>query len=177
MSHVVMSKARIRDTAEDLAAVELACQTLGLEFCRGQTEHKWFGNFLNDSDTEDDANKQGVRPADYGKCSHAIRLRQTDEQRSAYEKAPDSRPYEIGLVKLPTGDFGLVFDEWRCGVGVGEMLEKTGGNQFPKLMRAVSQCKVTQAVAKQRGHYIKRIDQLDNGRTKVVIGVRQGDRL
>lgn len=169
MSHVTMSKARINDTEEDLQAVELACKMLGLEFCRGQTHHEWFNTWVNDYSNEDAAYKLGHKPENYGKCSHAIRL----PARAGDKK----KAYEVGLVKTESGSFALVFDAYGGGHRVKEMLNIIGNAECPKLMQTMSLCKVTAQVAKQRDHYIKRIDDLENGRKKIVIGIRQGDKL
>lgn len=175
MSHVTLSKARIDNTETDLKAVELACQQLGLVFQRGATQYRWFGAWADDYNARDAAHRQGVAVEDYGKCDHVIRLPWTPHQEEVYARDPEQRPYEIGLVKTKDGTFALAMDHWSCGEGVAALLAKVGGKECGGLMKVVAQNKVVLQVASQKGHYIKRIDDLGNGKTKIVVGVKQGD--
>jgi hypothetical protein len=176
MSHVTLSKARINDTPGDLQAVEDACKALGLVFCRGVTTHQWYGEWAGDYNGGNAAYRE-IRTEDYGKCDHVIRLPYTPHEEETFSAKPDSRPYEIGLVKMKDGTFGLVFDQWEYGIGVEQILAKVGGKDYGKLMQMISQSKVVAQVAKQPGHYVKRIDDLGGGRTKVVVGVHPTDEL
>lgn len=166
-----MAKARLNDTPHDLLALKLACEELGLVFCEGQTEHQWFSRWLNDYNAEDAAFNRGHMPENYGKCVHAIRLPWSMHEEETYVKDPSQRPYEIGVVRLPNGSLGLAFDAWSAGKGVAAVLAKTGGVEMSKLMSAVSKHKVLLQVQKQRGHTVKSIERLDNGKTRIVIGV------
>jgi hypothetical protein len=175
MSHVTLSKARILEA--DLSAVEQACKLLGLVFVRNVTQFKWYGRWMDDFSADNAAHRQGLSPEKYGQCDHVIRLPWTEQQAIAYARNPDSRPYEIGLVKRLDGSYALAMDTWSAGEGVGKLLSLAGGAECHKLMQTVSQCKVAQQVLKQPGHYIKRVDELANGTKKIVIGVKQTDRV
>ena len=96
MSHVVGIELRVRS----LDALERAINEFPeLEFRRGQQAFKWYGMWMNDYDKQDAAYKLGIKPEDYGKCHHAIRMRGNRDA------------YEIGVVQRADGDgFILVFD-------------------------------------------------------------------
>src|SRR5437016_6251552 len=104
MSHVAAIKTEITD----LEALKRACDELGLTFKEGQTTYKWFGQWVNDYHGEDAAYKSGIDPKDYGKCAHAIGV-------------PGSG-YEIGVVKLPNGNFTLIYDFFGPGRKIMETL-------------------------------------------------------
>lgn len=177
MSHVTLSKAKISDTSFDLAAVEMACKMIGLEFVRDQTNFHWYGSWVNDYHAENAAYRQGMQTEDYGKCQHIIRLPRSMHEDEIYAQDPNRRPYEIGLVKQKDGTFGLAFDHFAGGAGVAQILDKVGGNDLVGLTKAISQCKITMQVAKQKGHYVKKVEDLGNGRTKVIVGIKQMEKL
>lgn len=100
MSHVVSSETEIPDSQLD-TLIE-ACKALGLEFIKGQTSYKWYGKWVNDYSADDAAYKNGIKPEDYGKCVHAIRLPGCE--------------YEIGVYRHPeTGNLRLIYDFFGCG--------------------------------------------------------------
>ena len=114
MSHV--SKVAIEIT--DLTALAKAAVALGGELVLGQKTFKWFGKWMNDYAADDAAYKQGIKPEDYGKCEHAIRV--------------PGAGYEIGVMKNPQGPgFVLVYDNWQRGQG----LEKVVGKNCGKLVQ------------------------------------------
>src|SRR5262245_61069914 len=110
MSHVSVGAAVINDNELELEALALACKEVGLVFCRGVKEYKWYGRWVRDYHADDAAYRHGVRPEDYGKCEHMIRLSQTMHDEEVYARNPDARPYEIGLVRTGDGKFQLVLD-------------------------------------------------------------------
>lgn len=178
MSHVSMGAGRIRDDALDLQATKLACEHLGLVFCAGQTTHQWYGRWVDDYHGADAAYRQ-MRAADFGKCSHAIRLPWTPYEEESYAKKPEDRPYEAGLVKMTDGTFAVVFDHWQHGKGAAELARRLGwdGKDCAKLQALISQYKITIQAASQRGHYVKNVVRLDGDKTKVILGVRQPTQL
>lgn len=113
MSHV----SRIPLTITDLDALEDACALIGMEVVRGQKTYKWYGRWMNDYDQDDAAYKYGIKPEDYGKCEHAIRVK------------GNSEAYEIGLVKNPNGEGWVpVFDFWAGGKGLQAVVGDNAGN-------------------------------------------------
>jgi hypothetical protein len=117
MSHVATGKCRIFD----LDALEQAASAVGLELVRDQKTYKWFGAFLNDSQVGRDAVKQGARPADFGKCEHALRLK-------------DHKPgdYEIGIKPALDGKgYRLEYDQW--GHSGRKLAAAVGGTDAEKL--------------------------------------------
>ena len=116
MSHV----AKIDVVIKDLEALQAACEALGLEFVQGQKTFKWYGRWVNDYSAEDAAYHSGIKPEDYGKCEHAIRI------------PGNSSAYEIGVVRNPNGEgYSLVYDFYNGGFG---MSDKVGGKKCEKLV-------------------------------------------
>jgi hypothetical protein len=111
MSHVVSLNFYI----DDLDCLETACKNLGLELRRGQKEYKWFGEWREDYNEDSAAYKQGIKPEDYGKCEHAIVVKD------------NPKAYEIGLVPRTDGKPGyqMAYDFWAGGHG---LMEKVGEN-------------------------------------------------
>ena len=101
MSHVTLIDLFITD----LDSLEKACERLGLELVRWQKTFKWYGRFMGDS-----AVPAGMKPQDYGKCEHAVKVK------------GKSGAYEIGLIKRIDGKAGyqLVWDNWNGGYGLCE---------------------------------------------------------
>lgn len=100
MSHITKIGLQIKD----LDALDLACRRLGLELIRGQKTHKWYGRFVGDS-----PGIAGMMPKDYGKCEHAIRVKD------------NAQAYEIGLVRRADGKgYEMVWDSWQGGYGLSK---------------------------------------------------------
>lgn len=115
MSHVATVAIRVRN----FRALAKACERLGLEFAENQKTFKWWGRWYNDYHAEDAAYRQGVAPADYGKCDHAIRIK---------GRAPGSA-YEVGLIPYTDGDgYRLIFDFMGT-----ELVQRVGGKSCEKL--------------------------------------------
>lgn len=182
MSHVAAGKGFINPDAFcegglDYEALKMALEMLGdkLEIVLGQKEYKWVGQWYNDYHAEDAAYKHGIDPKDYGKCEHVIRFKRTLEEEAAFTAAPQTRPNEIGLVRLPNGTLAPVFDFY--GSRGAELRELVGGASCPELVKLVNQCKVVLQVAKNKGHTVKSIERLDNGKIKMKIGIQQGGKI
>lgn len=113
MSHVTNVKLRVKD----LDALAEAGELLGLTLKRGKTEFKWYGRFMGDSTPP-----KGLAPHDYGKCLHALAL-----------KDATSSDYEIGVVKALDGGegFDLVVDTWNQR----RLVDAVGGAQMNGLRR------------------------------------------
>lgn len=111
MSHVADMNLKIKNL-DDLSR---ACQTLGLELVRDQKTYKWFGRWMNDYSGENAAYNHGIKPEDYGKCDHAIRI------------PGDSKAYEIGVVADGSGEYQLIWDFYGGGFGLVDKIGKTGG--------------------------------------------------
>lgn len=113
MSHVSLIKLVI----EDLDALEAAAPHFGCELVRGQKTHKWYGKWVNDYHGEDAAYHHGIKPEDYGKCEHVIRVK------------GNSQAYEVGLVKNPDGPgFVPIYDFWAGGKGLRAAIGESAGN-------------------------------------------------
>lgn len=111
MSHVVTIKCELRD----LAAIEAACKRLGWEFRRDQKTFEWYGVWVGDYSGQDAAYLAAdIKPEDYGKCDHAIRV--------------PGASYEIGLIARQ-GKFVPVFDNWYSG-GLKEFRADNGLKGF-----------------------------------------------
>jgi hypothetical protein len=99
MSHVV----NIDFTIKDLAALEHACKSLGMELVRDQKTFKWFGRHVGDYPLP-----AGFKAEDMGKCDHALRVK------------GNPNAYEIGLVQRRDGvpGFTLMYDFFVGGKGL-----------------------------------------------------------
>lgn len=108
MSHVCDMQLDIHD----LAALEEAAKSIGLELVRGQTQYKWYGTHMGDYPLP-----AGFTKADLGQCDHTIRIPGHGEA------------YEIGVVKRKDGKpgFQLIWDFWQGGYGLEAKIGKDGG--------------------------------------------------
>jgi hypothetical protein len=130
VSHV----ASIDLDVKDLNALKKACADLGLEFMEGQTTHKWYGKWVNDYNADDAAYKQGVATEDYGKCVHALKVKDT----------PGA--YEVGVIKNPNGKgFKLIWDFYAGGQGLMSVI----GTDGKKLIGAYAEHATKRAMKKQ----------------------------
>lgn len=113
MSHVASVDLEI----DDLGCLREAAKMIGLEFVDNQKTFRWFGRWVNDYNGQDAAHQHGVKPEDYGKCEHAIRIPGATEA------------YEVGVIKRPDGKPGyqLVWDFWQGGYGLKNKIGENGG--------------------------------------------------
>lgn len=91
---------------KDLDSLKAACKRLGWEFMQGQTEYRWFGEFVGDRPLPADTTVEEL-----GHCDHAIGV-------------PGAK-YEIGVVKK-SGRWLLRWDFWRSG-GLQKIMGANGG--------------------------------------------------
>ncbi len=135
MSHVAAIQLQIHD----IEALKAACAELGLTFMENKRTYEWFGQFMNDYSGEDAAYLHGMKPEDYGKCVHAI-------------KVPGAQ-YEIGVINHPSGKgFGLIYDFYGSG---GQPIVKKLGKGCEKLKQIYGVAK-TIRLAKSRGMSVTR---------------------
>lgn len=149
MSHVSDVKLRIHD----LDALETAAAECGLELRRDQKTFAWWGTFVGDSRDNGE-----MRPADMGKCAHALRIPGTKPHNGP------AGPWEIGVAPAKDGDgFKLFYDTFG---GAGQALTKRVEQNADKLRReyafAVAQKKADATLAK-RGWTTSREQLLDGG--------------
>lgn len=115
MSHVVGATWSI----DNLECLEAACEEIGLELVRNQKTYKWYGKWMNDYSKSDAAYLNiGIKPEDYGKCEHAIRVK------------GNPSAYEIGVVKCEDGKLRLIFDFWGAA---GRAIETLAGKNATEL--------------------------------------------
>lgn len=112
MSHVTDVKLKVHD----LDALSEACDQLGLELMQGQKTYAWWGSFQNDSNAYGEH-----RPAEMGKCEHAIRIK------GDKPKNGSGGPWEIAVVAAKDGSgFGLYYDTF--GHAGARLSERVGQN-------------------------------------------------
>lgn len=148
MSHV----ATIEVEVKSLKALKMACINLGLEFVEGQRTYKWYGKWVQDYHGDDAAYKHGIKPEDYGKCDHAIRI------------PGNSNAYEIGVVRKANGSYAIVYDFW----GPGAVLKNYIGQDGNRLKQEYALCAATLA-AQAEGFSVKRVNQQHDGTIRLVI--------
>jgi hypothetical protein len=88
----------------DLDALASACRSIGLELVRGQTTYEW-----RRSSQAAELPPPVCPGYVLGQCEHAVRL------------IGNPGAFEIGLVPLENGGFGIVWDSWRGGVGLEDV--------------------------------------------------------
>jgi hypothetical protein len=136
---------------KDLECLKKAAAECGLEFVEGQKTHRWYGRWMDDYSQGDAAYKNGVKPEDYGKCEHAIRV------------PNNNQAYEVGVVKNPAGaGYLLVADFWSGGKG----LEALAGTNCQKIAQAYG-VQVTQKTMRGMGFTTER-KVLTDGTVKIV---------
>jgi hypothetical protein len=146
MSHVSALKIKVKN----LSALAAAAKDCGLEFREGQKTWKWYGQFANDYHGDDAAYRQGVTPAEYGKCDHALSI------------PGNSHAYEVGVKDNKDGTFMLLWDFWADGHGLKEKIGEHGN----KLQQAYSKhCVIHEAAAK--GYEVEKIEVLEKGGLQV----------
>jgi len=140
MSHV--TKTGFTIYATDLDAVEEACRVTGtVEFMRGQTSYRWYGSFLNDSESGR-RYAQEVSPEKWGRCDHAIRVK------------GNSEAYEIGLVRNAEGNFDLVFDSW----GPGRAIIEACGEDLYRLRQNITATICEREMARESYRSVRSVD-------------------
>lgn len=85
----------------DLFALELACESLGVQLNKNQTNWRWYGDWVDDYHAKEAAYRFGIDPSEYGKCAeHVITI------------PGNNQCYEIGVVRRRDGKPGwmLVYD-------------------------------------------------------------------
>lgn len=102
MSHVTCSEV----TITDIECLEAAVARMPeLKFIRGKKTYRWWGNWLNDwHNNPRQANRRGIDPDQFGKCDHAISVKNADEG------------YQIGVTKCKDGTgWKIVWDDIHAG--------------------------------------------------------------
>ena len=129
MSHI----ASIDIIITDLKALQAAARELGAVWIEGKKTYTWYGESVGDYPLP-----AGMTVDQLGKCDHVISL-------------PGVR-YEIGVVKLPTGNYTLAFDFYgRHGKHDGEKLLAHFGTGLTRIKQLYGVHKATIA-AKLRGY-------------------------
>lgn len=141
----------------DLQALAMGCRKAGVQFARGQDKWEWYGRVVG----KQMPLLKGMTREDIGKCSHAI-------------KVPDTE-YEIGVVEIPPGNYRevtlengktvqverkgytLMFDSW----GPGEKIVEGLGEGLEQLKVAYSEA-LARKTALAEGRTVERV-QLPNG--------------
>jgi len=150
MSHVTTIDLKIND----LDALAIAADRLGMELVRGVKTYKWFGRFVGDYN--DAAIKEmGIDPKDHGKCDHVLRV-----------KGAGSDTYEIGVVKVGD-DYRLLYDFWAGGNGLMEKVSSVGkhGKDCNKLRQEYA-TEVARKQLRKQGYRVREVRQ--DGRVKLV---------
>lgn len=124
MSHVVSSAVIVTDLVALKAAVS---KIKGLHWQENQHTYNWYGKWVGDYNQADAAFKLGIKPEDYGKCEHAIKV--------------DGSDYEIGVMKRTDGTgYAITWDFWGTGRRINEVI----GDGAEKLMVAYQQAFIQQ---------------------------------
>jgi len=148
MSHVTDVKLQITD----LDALDEACQALGLELRRDQKTYAWWGAFVGDSSAYGEH-----RPADMGKCEHAIKVAGTSPRNGS------SGPWEIGVVKAKDGNgYKLFFDTYGSA---GRALADKVGAGADRLRREYAAAVASKKAKKELGRkgFVQTRESLANG--------------
>jgi len=102
VSHI----AKIEMEINDLGALQAAAIRLGGELVIGQTNYKWYGEWIGNTPMP-----EGVTADNLGKCDHAIRF--------------PNAAYEVGVVQRGN-KYQLLWDNWKQG-GLESILGNNAG--------------------------------------------------
>jgi hypothetical protein len=106
MSHVTTMKFKV----DNLLALKMAAEAIGLEFRENQHHYKWWGRHVGDY-----ALPEGFKAANLGKCEHAIGI------------PNNNKAYEVGVCKDPSGNgYVLLWDFYGGGLGLEAAVGKDG---------------------------------------------------
>lgn len=141
MSHVASVEVEVRD----LDALRAAADRVGLEFVEGQRAYRWYGRFLNDWPSHRAAVNKGVDPATFGRCDHALRL-----------KDGTGVDYEVGVTAQADGSYRLVYDSF----GAGRRLEQAAGVDLARLRDEVA-AETASRHLQSRGWSVQRVEDDD----------------
>jgi hypothetical protein len=145
MSHV----ASVELVINDIDSLEVAANKLGCRFMSGKKEHRWYGEFLADSDIGRQTAEE-FNAKTFGTCEHAIEVPGSD--------------YDIGVVKNPTGTgYRLIYDQY--GPHGRAIAEKLGGQSLTKLKSEYGAVRATRHLQRQGYRVIRRV--LANGQIKL----------
>lgn len=150
MSHVSALSMTVAE--EELPMVKQVAENLGLVFNEGQTSHKWYGRWVNDYGADDAAYHQGIKPEDYGKCSHALSV------------PGNPNAYEVGLVKTENNKYKFVFDFWAGGQGLCAHI----GPKGEKLLQEIGTQRALN-YSEKFGFKLESLTQLDSKQMRIEI--------
>lgn len=153
MSHVASIELEVRD----LDSLSAACESLGLELCRGQKTYNWYGRSVGNTKLP-----EGFTAEELGKCQHAIRIKGT----KAVGSCDRSMPYEIGLMPRRDGKSGyvLLWDTYMGGRGI---VEKVGGVKAERLLQGYA-VETAVRIAKRQGFRIVKRHVRSDGSVELV---------
>ncbi len=144
MSHV----ATIDLDILDLDCLKLAAAELGLEFCEGKTNYKWWGHSVGDFPLP-----AGFAKGDLGKCEHAMRI------------GDNAKAYEIGICKRRDGKPGWVM-LWDFFAGGYGLQAKVGENAGKLTQKYATHVAIKQA--RRQGFSVQQ-RQLADGRVQLTL--------
>ena len=149
MSHVAAVKCQILN----LEILKKSCENIGLEFVTGQKTFKWYQTWVNDYNAANAAYRNGIDPKTYGKCEHAIKVKNANKE-----------TYEIGLVRDPerSDAWTMVYDFWQGGFG----LEKVAGKNLAILQKEYT--KMVSVDQLTNLGYMVEVEELENGELDVI---------
>lgn len=153
MSHVCSVELQIND----IAALAAAAKRLGLEFRKGQTTFRWYGEWMDDwADPTRAAAMKGHDPAQFGSCIHAL----------SQVKPTDGNPYEIGVIHSKDGKgYELIYDAWASGHG----LEARAGQNLKKLRQEYT-AEVSAKHLRKQGYAVQRT--VDSKGNLIIQGIK-----
>jgi len=144
MSHI--TKTEFTVLRGELDAVEQACREIGgLDLRRDQHTYRWFGAYMNDSESGRRYAAQ-VNPEQWGRCAHAISV------------TGNKDAYEIGLVENADGNYDLVFDSW----GPGAVLVQKCGEDLSRLRQHITAAICEREMAREDYRAIRTVDATGN---------------
>jgi hypothetical protein len=128
---------------KDLAALRSAVEALGGKLMMGQKTHQWYGQFMND--WQSDRAAVNRRNSDtFGTCDHAIKF--------------EGINYEIGVVKSGDGCYELIYDTFGSGgYHDGGKLEEKLGVGLPRLKQGYG-VEVTRRQLSRQGYRVTTIN-------------------
>jgi hypothetical protein len=148
VSHVTAVDLEIKD----LDCLAEAAEEIGLELMRDQKKWKWYGRWVRDYHADDAAYKNGVDPKDYGKCDHALRVKDRPND------------YEAGLYLQPDGTYKMAFDFFGSGIH----MKNAVGEKAGKLKQAYAKAVAVKSL-KKKGFTPHKIEMTADNKLKVTL--------
>jgi hypothetical protein len=193
VSHVISVDVTVKDP-KALAAAGDNCSMIDVD----TPDWGWFGRWVNDYSADNAAYKNGITPAQYGKCEFALVQRDSPlgqaelAARAAGRRLTPaeveairvkhygkdwrtntSKPYDVGVITNPAGPgYKLVYDFYSGGNGLRAKIGEDANT-----LRQHYSLETSKRVAARLGHRQLGVETLENGDIKLRVEVATKNKI